>query len=151
MINGVVYSNDNNQPILTHVMKTSSVFERMQGLLCREPIKENEGLLIQPCSSIHTIGMRYDIDVVFLNNDFTIKKICKHVKPWRCAMSFGAAMVLEMIAGSVEKLGLDKNGGFVNVGIRRVIFFDEIPESTQFIFGNVFRAITQKPDPVLIR
>ncbi|MEM6998595.1 MAG: DUF192 domain-containing protein [Pseudomonadota bacterium] len=109
MIEGVVYANDNNQPILTHVMKATSTFERMQGLLCREPIKENEGFLIQPCSSIHTIGMRYQIDVVFLNSDFTIKKIFQHVKPWRCAMSFGASMVLEMLAGSVEKLELDKN------------------------------------------
>jgi uncharacterized protein len=109
VIHGVVYTNHDQQLILSHVMKTSSVMERMQGLLCRAPLKEDEGLLIQPCSSIHTIGMRYDIDVIFLDRDLTIKKIFSHVKPWRFAMAFGTAMVLEMIAGSVEKLGLGEN------------------------------------------
>lgn len=106
MIHGALYNNQNHQLILPHVMKTSSVIERMRGLLYREPLKENEALLIQPCSSIHTVGMRYDIDVVFLNQDLTIKKIFTHIKPWRFAMSFGASMVLEMIAGSVERFGL---------------------------------------------
>lgn len=106
MIYGALYNKHNNQIILPHVMKTSSVKERMQGLLCRNPLKEDEALLIQPCSSIHTIGMRYPIDVVFLNQDLSIKKIFTDVKPWRFAISFGAAMVLEMIAGSVERLGL---------------------------------------------
>lgn len=106
MIHGALYSNHNHQLILPHVMKTSSVMERMQGLLCRKPLNEDEALLIQPCSSIHTFGMRYNIDVVFLNKDLSIKKIFTHVRPWRIAMSFGAAMVLEMIAGSTEKFGL---------------------------------------------
>jgi len=109
VIHGVVYTNHNQKPILHHVMKTSSVMERMQGLLCRAPLKEDEGLLIQPCSSIHTIGMGYDIDVIFLDRELTIKKIFSHVKPWRFAMSIGAALVLEILADSAAKLGLAEN------------------------------------------
>jgi uncharacterized membrane protein (UPF0127 family) len=109
VIQGVIYTQHNQQLVLPHVMKTSSVIERMQGLLFRDPLKEDEGLLIKPCSSIHTIGMQYDIDVVFLRKDLTIKKIYRHVKPWRYAMSFGANMVLELIAGTVDKLKLQEN------------------------------------------
>jgi len=109
VIHGVVYINHDQQLILSHVMKTSSVVERMQGLLCRAPLKEHEGFLIQPCSSIHTIGMRYDIDVIFLNKDLQIKKITCNIKPWRFAMSVGAAMVLELMAGNAERLGLVEN------------------------------------------
>lgn len=109
MINGVISTQHDQKLILPHVMKTSSMMERMQGLLFRTPLREDEGLLIKPCSSIHTIGMQYDIDVVFLSNDLSIKKLFCHVKPWRCAMSFGASMVLEMISGSIDKFGLEKN------------------------------------------
>ena len=109
MIHGVISTQHDQKLILPDVMKTSSMRERMQGLLFRTPLKEDEGLLIKPCSSIHTIGMQYDIDVVFLSNNLTIKKIFKHVKPWRCAMSFGASMVLEMVTGSVDKFGLEEN------------------------------------------
>jgi len=109
VINGVISTQHDQKLILPHVMKTSSMMERMQGLLFRTPLREDEGLLIKPCSSIHTIGMQYDIDVVFLSNDLSIKKLFCHVKPWRCAMSFGASMVLEMISGSIDKFGLEKN------------------------------------------
>ena len=103
MIQGALYRSNNQQLILPHVMKTSSVLERMQGLLCRQPLEEDEGFLIQPCSSIHTFGMAYPIDVIFLSRDWTIKKIFTHVKPWRFCISMGAAMVLEMLSGAVEK------------------------------------------------
>ena len=104
MIHGALYSYPNHQLILPHVLKTSSVMERMQGLMCRKPLKEDEALLIQPCSSIHTIGMCYDIDAVFLSEDLTVKRIFSTVKPWRFALSFGAAMVLEILAGNAAKI-----------------------------------------------
>ena len=109
MIHGVISTQHDQKLILPHVMKTSSVMERMQGLLFRAPLNKDEALLIQPCSSIHTIGMKYNIDTIFLTRDLTIKKIFNNVKPWRCTMSFGAAMVLEMMAGSAERLGLKEN------------------------------------------
>jgi uncharacterized protein len=109
VIHGVISTQHDQKLILPHVMKTSSVMERMQGLLYRAPLNIDEGLIIQPCSSIHTIGMHYDIDVVFLTKDLVIKKIIHHLKPWRCSMSFGAAMVLEMIAGNTKRLGLEES------------------------------------------
>ena len=109
MIHGTIYNHQNQQLILPNVMKTTSAIERMRGLLYRKPLNENEALLIQPCSSIHTIGMKYDIDAIFLTRDLQVKKIFSHLKPWRFAMSFGAAMVLEVIAGNADKIGLGEN------------------------------------------
>ena len=72
---GILYSGNEKKILLNRVMKTSSRFEGTRGLLFRKPLKENEGLIIQKCSAIHTVGMKYSIDVIFLRNDFSIKKI----------------------------------------------------------------------------
>lgn len=109
MIHGGIFTSHNQKLILSHVLKTSSIAERMRGLLWHTPLNDGEGLLIQPCSSIHTFGMHYEIDAVFLNKDLTIKKIFSHVKPFRFVMSFGAAMVLEILADSAIKFELAEN------------------------------------------
>jgi len=109
VIHGGIFTSHNQKLILSQVKKTSSMAERMRGLLWHTPLKDDEGLLIQPCSSIHTFGMHYEIDAVFLSKDLTVKKIFSHVKPYRFVMSFGAAMVLEMLAGSAAKLELVEN------------------------------------------
>lgn len=109
MIHGGIFTSHNQKLILSHVLKTTSIAERMRGLLWHTPLNDGEGLLIQPCSSIHTFGMHYEIDVIFLSKELTIKKIFSHVKPYRFVMSFGAAMVLEIVADSAAKLGLVEN------------------------------------------
>ena len=42
-------------------------FTRLVGLLSRKSLSDDEGLLLSPCASIHTIGMRFPIDVLFLD------------------------------------------------------------------------------------
>ena len=39
---------------------------RMKGLLGRKSLDHGEGLWIKPCMGIHTFGMRFPIDVIFL-------------------------------------------------------------------------------------
>ena len=42
---------------------------RVRGLQYRSPLEENEGLFITHCPSVHMIGVRFPIDVVFLTAD----------------------------------------------------------------------------------
>ena len=92
--------------VIQNVSKTSNFLERMRGLLISSPLTENEGLLIAPCSSVHTIGMRYAIDLVFLDRQLTIVKTVRSLKPWRIAASNASSMVLELAADSLDKLQL---------------------------------------------
>lgn len=78
---------------------------RARGLLGRT-LAERQGLLISPCSSIHTFGMGYSLDVVFLDASKRIKKICRNISPWRIAWCMRAKYVLEFNAGFVKQLGL---------------------------------------------
>jgi uncharacterized protein len=95
-----------DERVIQKVSKTSNFLERMRGLLGYPPLKENEGLLIVPCSSVHTFGMSYAIDLVFLDNQWTIVKTVSALKPWRIAASNTASMVLELTAHSLDKMQL---------------------------------------------
>jgi len=56
-------------------------------------------MLIERCASIHTFFMRFPLDVVFLDADFTVRKVVRGLRPWRLAAMPGAAHVLELPAG----------------------------------------------------
>jgi uncharacterized protein len=96
----------NNDQVIRNISKTTNFIERMRGLLASPPIKQNEGLLITPCSSVHTFGMRYDIDLVFIDKQWTVVKTVKSLKPWRMSASNAAFMVLELATNSIERLQL---------------------------------------------
>jgi uncharacterized protein len=43
-----------------------SSWERLRGLLGRPALVTGTGLLLAPCASVHSCGMRYAIDLVYL-------------------------------------------------------------------------------------
>ena len=108
----------NADRVIRKVRKTTNFLERMRGLLGTKNLDNDEGLLIAPCSSVHTFGMRYSIDVLFLDKQFTntnshfhtkqfnIVKAVKSLKPWRMAGSNLSSMVLELADDNINKLQL---------------------------------------------
>mgnify|MGYP000858221393 FL=1 len=80
--------------------------QRARGLLGRASIAADEALLIQPCAAIHTFGMRFAIDVVFIDPQGKVLSVCEALGPWRAARCRGAAAVLEMAPGAARREGL---------------------------------------------
>lgn len=106
MMRGCLRLAENKHCIIPRVDRTSNMFERMKGLLGSPPPATGEGLLIKPCSSIHTFAMQYSIDLIFLDKSWKIIKTIAKLKPWRIATAPTASMVLELRAGSLEELHL---------------------------------------------
>jgi uncharacterized membrane protein (UPF0127 family) len=70
--------------------------ERARGLLGRERLVPGSGLLLERTRSIHTIGMRFEIAVAFLDADLRIVQLVR-VPPGRIVMPRrGARHVLEL-------------------------------------------------------
>lgn len=88
------------------VRVAQTFFSRLRGLLCSPQLHNNQALLIRPCREVHTIGMRYAIDVVFINQVGEIIKISPALKPWRAAMCRQAYQTLELAAGQAAHNGL---------------------------------------------
>jgi uncharacterized membrane protein (UPF0127 family) len=103
---GTVRDASSGRLLLEKVGITERVGERMRGLLSRPPLSEGEGLWIVPCSSVHTVGMGYPLDLVYLDRRGTVLKIVRRLRPWRFSACLGASVSLEIRAGAAEKIGL---------------------------------------------
>lgn len=58
------------------------------------------GLVLEPCTSVHTWFMRYAIDVLFLDRDDRVLAVYAPLRPWRMTRWVrGARRVLELDAG----------------------------------------------------
>ena len=77
--------------------------KRRKGLLGREKLSAGEGLWIVPCESVHTFGMRFPIDLVYLDRDKRVKKVTNDVHPWRMSACLSAHSVVELASGSIRK------------------------------------------------
>jgi uncharacterized protein len=69
--------------ILNSVEYADSFYARLKGLLGRSQLPVNAGLLISPCNSVHTLGMRFPIGVIFLDGEYTICRLLPALSPGR--------------------------------------------------------------------
>lgn len=72
---------------------------RLLGLSRLERSEAGPGLLIPRCASVHTFGMRFALDLVFLDAEGRPLALRRGVPPRRIAGHRGAAAVLELPAG----------------------------------------------------
>ena len=79
-------------------------FTRLRGLLFRKPLSPGEGLILIPCNSIHTFGMGYPIDVVFLDRDYRVVRLVRELPARKMRSANGARMVLELPAGGANNM-----------------------------------------------
>lgn len=80
-----------------------SFISRLIGLLGRSSLKQEEALIIKPCADIHTIGMRFPIDVVFVDKKKRVVKIVHGLKPFRLARASKAKAAIELSAGAADR------------------------------------------------
>ena len=83
--------------LLKHVVAAHHFFSRLRGLLGRRQLALDEGLWIRPCHSVHTLGMRFAIAVVFLDHEQRILRVLPELPPGRLSpVVAGARSVLEL-------------------------------------------------------
>lgn len=81
--------------------------ERLAGLLAVPGLQRDEALLLSPGRSIHTFGLRYAIDAVFLDAQLKVIAIAADVAPWRVRLAPARTRhVLELVAGRARVLEL---------------------------------------------
>lgn len=88
------------------VRRAVGTAERRRGLLGRDAAP-SWGLLLERCPLVHTIGMRFAIDGVFLDRHRRVVKVAEGVKPGRPLVgSWRARSCLELRAGLAAELGI---------------------------------------------
>ena len=90
--------------VLASLEVARSGAERRRGLLGRDGIEG--ALLLRPARSVHTLGMRFAIDVAHLDADGTVLRVTT-MQPWRLgAVVLSARSVVEAEAGSFARWGV---------------------------------------------
>jgi hypothetical protein len=80
---------------------------RLRGLLGTRTLPAGDGLWIRPCRQVHMFGMRYAIDVVFLDDAHRVVGLTTALAPGRISPKVPeATSVLELPAGTIERIGL---------------------------------------------
>jgi uncharacterized membrane protein (UPF0127 family) len=77
--------------------------KRRTGLLKHTCFPAGQGLWIVPCEGIHTFGMKFAIDVVFLDRSRKVLKVRAHMGPRRVSLCLSAHSVLELPAGTLAE------------------------------------------------
>jgi uncharacterized membrane protein (UPF0127 family) len=79
---------------------------RRRGLLGRDALADGTVIVIAPCQAVHTFGMRFPIDILFVARDGRVLKARERVPPGRVSGAWRAFAVIECAAGSIAKHSL---------------------------------------------
>lgn len=86
------------------IRRADTYFSRLVGLLPKKGLEPGEGLWIVPCSDIHSVGMRFRFDALFLDKDLKVVHLVEAMKPGRISRFVREAKsVLEVDAGVIAQ------------------------------------------------
>ena len=84
-----------------------TLMARMKGLLGHRSLGAQEALILPQCHSIHTLGMRFAIDAVFVDRAWRVVAMRPHLRPGRLLWPvFNAWGVVELADGTLDRAGL---------------------------------------------
>ncbi len=95
-----------NAVLVERGLIAANVWARMRGLLGHPPLESGEGLLLKGEKAIHTIGMSFSIDALFLDRNGRVVHMLKAMPPLRASpMVWRGQDVLELPAGKITETG----------------------------------------------
>lgn len=93
--------------VADQVEVADTFFRRLVGLIPRQSLSKGHGLLITPCSVIHTFKMKFPIDVVYLDKERKVVGMEEALPPNRKGKKFkGVESVLELPTGTIKESGI---------------------------------------------
>lgn len=103
-----VYNKTRETFVATEAAVADDYFRRLIGLLgkTRSWAKLGRGLWIVPSRGVHSIGMLFPIDLMFLSKDKKVVHVEEHFRPFRVSrVSLRTASVLELPTHTIYRSG----------------------------------------------
>jgi len=106
LITGKLVTANDGRILLTKVYKTTTLFDRLRGMLGRSEPRPEQAMVITPCNSVHMLFMRYALDIIFLDAKGTVLSLRTPLLPWKMAADMRAKQVVELRSGMLETLAI---------------------------------------------
>lgn len=101
-----VINRTRNQVLADRAVVAETGSERRRGLIGRAALEEGEALIIHRCRQVHTFGMRFTIDVLFVDKSGEVTCTCSELKPRRISViARGAHTAIELPAETISRTG----------------------------------------------
>lgn len=84
------------------VIEAETRRSRRRGLARLDSLAADHALHIPETPSVHTFGMRFDLDLIWLRRDGSIARVDRGVGPWRMRLCLRARSVVETRAGQAD-------------------------------------------------
>jgi uncharacterized membrane protein (UPF0127 family) len=84
------------------VIEATSRRSRRRGLARLDALPANHALHIPQCPGVHTFGMRFDLDLIWLGKDERVVRVDRGVPPRRMRTCLRARSVVETLAGEAD-------------------------------------------------
>lgn len=109
-------SNRKKRLLFCEFSVANTFVQKLIGMLLYSSITEEKAILLLQCNSIHTYGMRFPIDVVFIDKDGIVVSKHENMKPCRYATNRQAIHTLEIKSGLIR---------FHNIQIGNTLAWDD--------------------------
>lgn len=105
---GQAFNRTRHVYLATELALADTHWSRLRGLLGTSDgeFRQGRGLWITPCRGVHTLAMRFPIDVVYLDHAGAVVHLEQNLLPWRFApVRLQAASVIELPCQTVASTG----------------------------------------------
>lgn len=115
--------------LATKVRKADNFLTRLVGLLKRTHLGPEEALWLMPSKGIHTIGMKFPIDVVFLNRANVVVGLMSELAPYRISsINLRGYSVMELPAATIKKSRTEL-GDQLEISLAEVSEIDDLKDT----------------------
>ena len=91
-------------PIVESIEYANTFWKRFWGWMGKRQVSDEQGIILAPCNAIHTFGMRFAIDVIFLDQNQKVLMFIMNVPPGRMLRCPHAHFVVELVGGTLDRL-----------------------------------------------
>lgn len=101
----MIRNSTNGKVICSNELIAETFWQRLTGMTIRKFSSELDGIVFFNCNAIHTFGMKFKLDVLFVDTvDMRIVSIHNNVKPWKSIMAGRKkCLTIELPAGTADE------------------------------------------------
>jgi hypothetical protein len=97
-----IINQNRGKSLATHGRLANTFWSRLRGLLGRTSLQEGEGLVLVGEKSIHTLFMKFPLDIVYIDQNYQVLRADENMVPYRLGPFMSrSAYVLEVPVGTI--------------------------------------------------